>query len=221
MQRITRLIALASLLLSIAFCPLLAQEKTSLRGVVRDGGSNNGIGGVLVTLQSSNQQTTTESDGSFAFYNIKAGEETLLFSSPLHTTVELNITITPNRLNEVGPIVMIQNKINDNAQFAGIVDNIDLDQIDDEGAGQSANTMVIFTNDVYLQKAGFQFSQFRHRNRGYDNTYEQRYINGINFNEGVRGDACPYPIPSLHLAYRICSCRKHLQWPLREHNGHR
>lgn len=187
MQRITRLIALASLLLSIAFCPLLAQEKTSLRGVVRDGGSNNGIGGVLVTLQSSNQQTTTESDGSFAFYNIKAGEETLLFSSPLHTTVELNITITPNRLNEVGPIVMIQNKINDNAQFAGIVDNIDLDQIDDEGAGQSANTMVIFTNDVYLQKAGFQFSQFRHRNRGYDNTYEQRYINGINFNEGVRG----------------------------------
>ena len=101
MQRITRLIALASLLLSIAICPLLAQEKTSLRGVVRDGGSNNGIGGVLVTLQSSNQQTTTESDGSFAFYNIKAGEETLLFSSPLQTTVELNITITPNRLYEV------------------------------------------------------------------------------------------------------------------------
>uniref|UniRef100_UPI0026029FB7 carboxypeptidase-like regulatory domain-containing protein n=1 Tax=uncultured Porphyromonas sp. TaxID=159274 RepID=UPI0026029FB7 len=76
----TRLIALASLLISMALCPLLAQETASLRGVVRDGGSDNGLGGVIVTLQSSRQQTTTESDGSFAFYNIKAGKETILFS---------------------------------------------------------------------------------------------------------------------------------------------
>lgn len=131
MQRITWLIATACILLSFGL-PLQAQEKTSLIGKVQDSGSGNGIGGVLVTLENNNQQTSTAADGSFAFYNIKAGSDKLLFSSPMHKTIELSIRIIANEVNKVGSVVMHQDRINDNAHFAGIIDNIDLDQIDEE-----------------------------------------------------------------------------------------
>lgn len=59
--------------------------------------------------------------------------------------------------------------------------------IGEEGTGQDISTMLIFSNDVYLQNSGYQFSQFRHRTRGYDSRYEEKYINGVSFNEQVRG----------------------------------
>lgn len=187
MQRLYRLIAIVCTLISLSLLSAQAQSGTSLRGVVKDSYTENAVGGVVVTLLRSNQQTTTGSDGSFVFYNVEAGQDKLMLTSAIYTTVEQDVVISGNRLNDLGTILMVQSVMRDNAQFAGIVDNIDLDQIDDEGQGQSGNTMVIFSNDVYLQNAGFQFSQFRHRTRGYDSQYEQRYINGINFNEGVRG----------------------------------
>lgn len=187
MQRLYRLMAMVCTLLSVSLLSASAQSGTSLRGVVKDSGTEHPIGGIVVTLLNNNQRTTTGADGSFVFYNIEGGKDKLVLTSTLHATVEREVVIAANRTNDVGTIVMVQNVMKDNAHFVGIVDNIDLDQIDDEGQGQSANTMVIFSNDVYLQNAGFQFSQFRHRTRGYDSQYEQRYINGINFNEGVRG----------------------------------
>lgn len=53
--------------------------------------------------------------------------------------------------------------------------------------GQDISTMLIFSNSVYLQNSGYQFSQFRHRTRGYDSRYEEKYINGVSFNEQVKG----------------------------------
>lgn len=47
--------------------------------------------------------------------------------------------------------------------------------------------MVIFSNDIYLRNAGYRFSQFRFRIRGYESRYEERYINGVSFNDQVRG----------------------------------
>lgn len=188
MQRIIKLLSVTLLVLSLSLLPGLAQDQsTVLRGRILDSATEEPVGAVVVTLQNSNQQTTTESDGTFVFYNAQAGRDRLLVSSAMHATVERDVTIVAGRTNDIGAVFIVQNTMNDNMKFVGIVDNIDLDQIDDEGSAQSANTMVIFTNDVYLQNAGYQFSQFRHRTRGYESMYEQRYINGVNFNEGVRG----------------------------------
>ena len=75
-----------------------------------------------------------------------------------------------------------------NQQLVGLIDesmlNIDTDE---EGLSQDVSTMVIFSNDVFLRNAGYQFSQFRYRIRGYQSHFEDRYINGVNFNEQVRG----------------------------------
>lgn len=186
MQRIYRLIALVCVLFTVSTLSARSQSGTTLKGVACDSKTEQPIGGVVVTLLSNNQQTTTKADGSFAFYNVTEGQTKLMLVSALHATVEKSIVMVANRLNDVGVILMVQNSFND-THLVGIIDNLDLNQIDDEGEGQSANTMVIFSNDVYMKKAGFQFAQFRHRTRGYESQYEQRYINGVSFNEGVRG----------------------------------
>lgn len=191
MQRLKRLLAYTAILLSLSVAAALAQSQnkggTVLKGIVLDSDTEQAISGVQVTLIQNNQQTTTQADGSFVFYNVVAGQDQLVLTSSLYARYEGKVNIVENKTNSVGHLYMRQSVMMDNAHFAGIVDNIDLDQIDDEGEGQSAHTMVIFSNDVYLQNGGYQFAQFRHRNRGYQNIYEQRYINGINFNEGVRG----------------------------------
>lgn len=69
----------------------------------------------------------------------------------------------------------------------GGIDESMLPTVDNEGLSQDVSAMVIFSNDVFLKNAGYQFSQFRFRNRGYESRYEERYINGVSFNDQVRG----------------------------------
>ncbi len=69
----------------------------------------------------------------------------------------------------------------------GIIDEMLLPEDGEGGLSQDVSTTVIFSNDVFLKKSGFQFSPFRFRIRGYDSRHEEKYINGVNFNESVRG----------------------------------
>ena len=73
--------------------------------------------------------------------------------------------------------------------LVGVVDANDLnDVVDDEGnPAQDVNTTVLTSHDVYLSKIGYQLSAIRFKVRGYDNTNEERYINGVSFNDQLRG----------------------------------
>ncbi len=61
---------------------------------------------------------------------------------------------------------------------------------DDDGADQSTqdvNATVLVSNDIYQNRVSYQLSPARFRVRGYDNIYEQKYINGVAFNDQLRG----------------------------------
>lgn len=60
------------------------------------------------------------------------------------------------------------------------------DESDDQG-GQDVNTTVLVSHDVFLNRVSYQLSPARFRVRGYDNIYEQKYINGVAFNDQFRG----------------------------------
>lgn len=74
-------------------------------------------------------------------------------------------------------------ELEESAAYVGVVNELEMTASEET---QTLSTSVIFSNDIFLKKSGFQFSQFRHRNRGYDSRYEQKYINGVNFNEQMR-----------------------------------
>ncbi len=57
----------------------------------------------------------------------------------------------------------------------------------DNTSSQDISTAVLTSHDIYLNKAGYNLSPMRFRVRGYDNTYEQTLINGVPFNDQLRG----------------------------------
>ena len=57
----------------------------------------------------------------------------------------------------------------------------------DDDSEQEISSTVLISNDIYLSQSRFQLSQFRFRVRGYEPRYEQRFINGVRFNDQNRG----------------------------------
>jgi hypothetical protein len=70
---------------------------------------------------------------------------------------------------------------------SSVSENLYFEDDDIETASQGITTLAIISNDIFRNKAGFQLSQFRFRTRGYNNYYNQRYINGVAFNDQNRG----------------------------------
>ena len=58
---------------------------------------------------------------------------------------------------------------------------------DDEGKSQSMASGSSATKDVFNNASSYGWSSARYRGRGYDQTVEQTYINGISFNSAERG----------------------------------
>lgn len=73
--------------------------------------------------------------------------------------------------------------------LVGVIDASDFAGSDDDGGdiSQDINTTVLTSNDVFLNKAAYQLSPMRFRVRGYENIYEQKYINGVPLNDQYRG----------------------------------
>ncbi|HHV84489.1 MAG TPA: TonB-dependent receptor [Petrimonas sp.] len=80
-----------------------------------------------------------------------------------------------------------QSEVEANRMIVGVIDESLLPADDNEGLTQDVSATIIFSNDIFLRNAGYQFSQFRFRARGYDSRFEERYINGVNFNDQIRG----------------------------------
>lgn len=79
--------------------------------------------------------------------------------------------------------------IEEDLSLVGVVDAAAFELSDDDGESgqQDVSTSVLTSHDVFLNTASYQLSPMRFRVRGYENIYEQRYINGIPFNDQYRG----------------------------------
>lgn len=73
--------------------------------------------------------------------------------------------------------------------LVGVIDASELgvSSDDDENSSQDVNTTVLTSHDVYLNKVGYQLSNMRFRVRGYESLNEERFINGVSFNDQLRG----------------------------------
>ena len=80
--------------------------------------------------------------------------------------------------------------INEDLSLVGLIDAATIDADEDDGdnaSQQDINTTVLTSHDVYLNKVGYQLSNARFKVRGYANSLEQTYINGVPFNDQLRG----------------------------------
>lgn len=180
------LTVLLSLLLALVCgLPLMAQEDAFVvTGRIVDIQSQDPVAGVRVQLENSGISMVTSSDGLFKLLVSQPGTDQLTITGIDIVDYSLSVTITDRMVTDLGDLAVKQVRIVTDQSLIGIVDAL---EIGETGTDQTISPTVILSNDPFLKSAGYQFSQFRFRNRGYDSRYEQRYINGVAFNDLVRG----------------------------------
>ncbi|WP_437920400.1 TonB-dependent receptor [Sphingobacterium sp. LRF_L2] len=169
----------------LAAVPVLAQT-VAVNGTVRIQGTRDPYAQAKVYFERSHITVFTDERGNFSTAEITSGEETVSISGENIQLKRLAIFVPASGVLALGEIAVQPNIDIENPQPLMMAADDMLDD-DNESAGQNISAKVILSNDVYLNKVAFQLSPFRFRVRGYQNIYEQKYINGVHFNDQLRG----------------------------------
>ncbi|WP_343571184.1 TonB-dependent receptor [Sphingobacterium sp.] len=172
-------------LLSAASTPIFAQ-RANVQGIVRNQVSKEPFSNVRLVFEKNQKSVVTDSKGNFSLPKLNSGEETILITGGNIQEVKITVQIPASGLLKMDDIYVLPSTDNDNmVQLSMAADDL-LDD-DNESFDQNIAAKIILSNDVYVNKIGYQLSQFRFRLRGYNNRYEQKYINGVHFNDQLRG----------------------------------
>ena len=174
------------LTLLVGSLAIFASAQTSLKGKLVDESTSQPIAGATVTLANQNISTTTNSVGEFTLFYLDAmDEEVVIEAEGYNGTIEL-IQLNENQVNEMDP-VKLSVDISKESKDEVLINISDEDLNDDEGKSQAQASAASASTDVFNATTSFAWSTARYRNRGYDQTEETYYINGLSFNTAERG----------------------------------
>lgn len=178
-------IRLSLLMLLCMALPSLAA--TGLTGTLVDASTGKAVADANVLLRDQAIFVTTGSDGTFTISNAAPGTDVLEIIASGYADAWQDVTIVKDMVKNIGEIRLqpagFEGATPDSDQFLFNEDEI----LDDEGMGQSVGTIQGATDDIYYQTSNYDFSVARFRWRGYDNNWNAGYINGIYFNDAMRG----------------------------------
>jgi len=177
---------LFSSLLLLSFQAIIAQPGApSLRGKVTYSDNDSPVEDASVVLAQTGKFTATDANGNYVLTELKPGKYTLVITRPGYLPEE-----TPVNIPASGEITVDVKMRRDPANTAGSGDipTITLDEAESEteGAGEVAN-LLHASRDVFQNIAGFGWSTFRFRERGYDSGLFELYLNGVQFNDPETG----------------------------------
>ena len=178
------------LLTLMAVLPVLAQQ-VGLYGVVVDAQSGQPVAGATVLLDVQGNTVTTGPNGDFRISDARPGTDMLVVLGYGYKDWQQSVEIV-NGMTSVGT-VRIEQMAFGNAgtemdnEFRNDMMLTEAELEDEEGNTQAVGTLTGATDDPFYQAASYDFSIMRFRQRGYNTEYTSTSINGINFNDAVRG----------------------------------
>lgn len=175
--------------LSIVFALCMTMclwAQTSIKGKLVNEQTQAPVIGASILLANQNIATTTNERGEFSLQFLEPGDEELIIEADgFISSVEL-ISITKDVTTTLGPI-SIQPDIREDIKEEVLLTLGEADINDDEGKSQAQASSSSASTDVFNSVTSWAWSTARYRNRGYEATYEQNYIEGISFNSAERG----------------------------------
>lgn len=176
------------LLLLAAALPSLAQSTASIVGVVVNSNSGSPVSGATVMLRDKGVTATTNFNGGFRLTATASGEtEYLVVTCDAYQTYGVNVTVQPGA-NNLGEIRL--QPVDDNTGFYGDQEDLIFDETaleDEENTAQSISALTGANDNIYYSTASYNFGPMYFRFRGYDSMYQNVYINGVQFNDLIRG----------------------------------
>ena len=179
MRKLFVLLLLMPLGISILF------SQTVVKGIVKTTETDSPLPGVKVTLLKQNISTQTNADGEFILSYIEPGDEEISFSKNGYLTQIKLINIKENTTNEIGTLSLKPDLQTDVRQETIL--QLNESQLSDDDTKSQSISGALSSRDVYTSQTSYSFSPMRFQQRGYDNTYETTYINGVHFNSLERG----------------------------------
>ena len=160
--------------------------QVSLYGRIASKQDDKGIAGATVTLGNQDISTLTNTEGQFSFIGLQAGDEELIVEADgFKATVEL-IQLQEGQAT-VLDVIYLQPDIVKETQDEVLLNLAEQDLNDDEGSSQEQASMTSSSKDVFNSLTSWAWSTARYRNRGYNQTYETYYVEGLSFNSAERG----------------------------------
>ena len=144
------------------------------------------IEGATITLANQGYSTTTNAEGRFSLTYLEAIDEEVIIEANGYMSDILLVNLVENELNNLGDITL-QADLLAEAKEEVLLNLTEMDLNDDEGKSQSVSSGSSASQDVFNSTVSFAWSNARYRGRGYDQTYEQNYIQGLSFNSAERG----------------------------------
>lgn len=178
-------IKLSLLMLLCMALPSLAA--TGLTGTLVDARTGKAVADANILLRDQAIFVTSGTDGTFTISNAAPGTDVLQIIAYGYSDAYKDVTIVKDIVKNIGEIRLDPSGFDGSALDS---DNFLFDEeeiLDEEGSGQNVGTILGATDDIYYQTSNYDFSTLRFRWRGYDSNWNTGYINGINFNDAMRG----------------------------------
>lgn len=178
-----RLILILCLALSL---PALAA--TGVRGVIVDGTTSRPVANANVLLSDQAILVITDDTGSFSISNAQVGKDVLQIIATGYEDSYTDVNIVGGMVLDLGTISLTPSGYDDNT-FNNNTDYIfdEMDLLDDDSSNQSVATIQGANDDIYYQKASYNFQPMYFRMRGYNSEMQKGYINGMEFNDARSG----------------------------------
>lgn len=176
---------LSILMLLCTVIPSLAA--TGLKGTVVDAASGKPIADANVLLRDQAIFVTTTTDGSFSISKAAPGPDMLQIVAFGYEDLYIDVEISEGLVKDLGEIRMAESSY-DGAFLNSDEFIFDEEAIaEDEGMTQNIGTIQGANDDIFYQMSNYNFSAVYYKQRGLDNTWNTAFINGIEFNDPMRG----------------------------------
>ena len=175
------------LLLLTAFMPVMAQSTATVVGVVVNGNTGSPVSGATVMLRDAGLTVSTGFNGDFRLTTSAMADDYLTVTCDAFDSYSAAITIHAGT-NNMGEIRLYPADLGTN--FYGDDDDLIFDETtveDEEGRSQGISALTSAQDNVFYSISNYNFSPMYNRFRGYDSMYQSVYINGIEFNDLIRG----------------------------------
>ena len=144
------------------------------------------IEGVVITLVNQGFTTTTNANGEFSLTYLEPTDEEVILEADGYISDIVLVQLADGELNNMGN-VLLQADFAQEAREEVLLNLSEMDMNDDEGKTQSVSSASSASQDVFNSTVSYAWSNARYRGRGYEQIYEQSYIEGLSFNSAERG----------------------------------
>ncbi len=174
------------LLLLTASIPALAGTP-KVRGTVVDATTGAPVKGATVMLRDQGVQVVSGGSGEFFITASNTGSDGILVMVPGYEAMLVDVDLADGTA-DLGTIRLSPDShtMAINSEEESLL--FDMESIeDDEGASQSIAALSGASDDIFYNTASYNFGPMYFRYRGLDSQYQNVYINGIQFNDAIRG----------------------------------